>query len=448
MPDITKTVTDNPMGSKPIFPLLISMALPPGISMLIQSLYNIIDSIYVAKLGENALAAVSLAYPIQNLVLSLAVGLGVGMNASIARNLGADNLEEADSSIQHGLLCAAAHSLLFVLVGLFLTVPFLRMFTQDEQVLSWGSAYCRIVICLSFGSIFHIAVEKIFQSVGNMFVPMILQAVGAAVNILLDPVFIFGYFGLPAMGVAGAAIATVIAQMSACALSVLWLFKSRLPFHIHWKGFRPRGQKLKELYMVAVPSTVVMAIPSTLVGILNGLLISFSQTAVAVFGVYFKLQSFVYMPSSGLVQGMRPIVSYNYGSGDRKRMHEAIKDSILIASAIMLLGTLIFFFFSRGIMHIFSSDPAMTDMGIKALRIISLGFLLSSPAIIFAGALEALGKGLHSLSIVFLRQLIFVPLFAFLLSARFGLTGVWLAFPVSEALGAIIACIIGKKAVK
>lgn len=448
MSGISTVKNENPMGSKPIFPLLITMALPPSISMLIQSLYNIIDSIYVAKLGENALTAVSLAYPIQNLVLSLAVGLGVGMNASIARNLGAKNQKEADSTIQHGLICAGVHSLLFVLIGLFLTVPFLRMFTQDTQVLSWGTIYCRIVICLSFGSIFHIAIEKIFQSVGNMFVPMILQAAGAFINIVLDPVFIFGYLGLPAMGVAGAAIATVIAQVSACLLSIIWLLRSHLPFHIHWKEFRFNWLKIKELYMVAVPSTVVMAIPSTLVGILNGLLISFSQTAVAVFGVYFKLQSFVYMPTSGLVQGMRPIVSYNYGAGNHKRMHETIKDAVLIASAIMLLGTLIFFLFAKGIMGIFSEDPFMIDMGVKALRIICLGFLLSSPAMIFAGALEALGKGFHSLSIVFLRQLVFVPVLAFLLSSIFGLIGIWAAFPIAEAFGAIIACIIGKKAVK
>lgn len=440
--------SENPMGTKPILPLLISMALPPTISMLIQSMYNIIDSIYVAKLGESALTAVSLAFPLQNLVLSLAVGLGVGMNASIARNLGAGNQKEADNSVMHGLILAGVHSILFLLVGLFLTVPFLKMFTNDPQILSWGTSYCKIVICFSFGSIFHIAVEKIFQSVGNMMVPMLLQGVGAIINIVLDPIFIFGYFGVPALGVAGAAIATIIAQISACLLSILWLIRSHLPLHINWKEFSFQKSKLKELYIVAVPSTVVMAIPSTLVAILNGLLIGFSQTAVAVFGVYFKLQSFVYMPSSGLVQGMRPLVSFNYGAGNTKRMNDVIRYSISIAAGIFALGTLLFFVLSKNIMGIFSTDSNMIEMGQNALRIISIGFLLSTPAIIFSGALEALGKGIQSLCIVLLRQLILVPLFAVLLSYFMGLNGIWLAFPISEGIGAIIACIIGKKAFK
>lgn len=431
------------MGSRPMFPLLISMALPPCVSMLIQSLYNIIDSFYVAKLGEEALTAVSLAFPLQNLVLSLAVGLGVAMNASVARNLGMGSREEADSSVMHGLVLAGVHSLLFLCVGLFLSRPFIAMFTSNANILTWGTEYCRIVICLAFGSIFHIALEKVFQSVGNMVVPMFLQAIGAVVNIILDPIFIFGYLGVPAMGVKGAAIATIIGQFSACLLAFLWFFKCRLPVRIRFRHMKLSGQKIRELYIVAIPSAFVMAIPSTLVALLNTLLIGFSQTAVAVFGVYFKLQTFVNMPASGLVQGMRPIISYNYGAGNPSRMKEAIRDSLFIAGGIMAVGSIGFILFASQIMSAFSQDPGMIAMGIQALRIISTGFLFSVPAIIFSGALEALGKGIQSLIIVFLRQLLFVPLLALLLSRFLGLTGIWAAFPAAEVLGAAAACLIG-----
>lgn len=438
----------NPMAVKPIYPLLAGMALPPCISMLIQSLYNIVDSLYVAKLGENALTAVSLAYPLQNVVLSLGVGLGVAMNSSIARNLGAGNKEEAESSMMHGFLLAACHAVLFVLTGLFLAAPFLNLFTDQMSVLKDSIVYTRIILCFSFWSLFHIAIEKIFQSVGNMVVPMLLQAFGAVVNIILDPIFIFGYLGVPAMGVKGAAIATIIGQMCACVSAIVFFFRGRLPLSFRPRGFRICSAKVRELYSITIPSTIVMAVPSTLVGILNRLLISFSQTAVAVFGVYFKLQSFVYMPSSGIVQGMRPIVSFNYGAGDKDRMKQAIRASLTIVGGILLAGALFFLPMSSRIMGLFSSDPVMVRMGTQALRIICIGFPLSAFAVVYAGALEALGKGPLSLAVTFVRQMLFVPLLAYSLSAFMGLPGVWLAFPLAEFLGAITACIIGKKAVK
>ncbi len=436
----------NPMGTRKVYPLLITMALPPMISMLIQSLYNVVDSIFVARLGESALTAVSLAFPMQNLVLALAVGLGVGMNASIARNLGAKKISDANSSVSHGLILAGIHSLFFVILGLFFTGPFIRMFTTDPQVIQWGTQYCQIVICLAFGSIFHIAIEKVFQAVGNMVVPMVLQAVGALINIVLDPIFIFGYFGIPAMGVQGAAIATIIGQMSACLLAVIWMKKSKLPVKADWKNFRFSWGKVKELYLIAIPSAVVTAVPSTLVGILNGLLMQFSQTAVAVFGVYFKIQSFVNMPASGLIQGMRPIVSYNYGAGNKDRIKQVMRASLNVVGAIMIVGMCLFIGFGRPIMEVFSQDEAMIAMGVSALRISSASFVFSAFAIVLSGTFEAFGQGIFSLLITFLRQLVFVPLFAFGLSAAIGLEGIWLAFPAAELLGAGCAFIIGKKA--
>lgn len=448
MNEPANSVAENPMGTRPIYPLLLSMALPPIISMLIQSMYNIVDSVYVAKLGEDALTAVSLAYPFQNLILSLGVGHGISMNASIARNLGAGNRLEADSSVMHGLLLTGLHALLFAAAGVFLSRPFIGFFTNSPNVLSWGSAYCRIVVCFSFGSLFHIAIEKIFQSTGNMVVPMILQAVGALINIVLDPVFIFGLGPVPALGVTGAAVATIIGQVSACLLAVILFVRSDLPLHVHWKDFRFSGEKVRELYKVSIPSTVIMAVPSTLVGLLNKLLAAFSQTAVAVFGVYFKLQTFIYMPSSGVIQGMRPIVSYNYGAGKKERMDGSIRAALTVVAAIMASGTLLFLLFASGIMGIFTKEAHMLSLGVSALRIISIGFLLSAPAVVFSGALESIGLGVHSLVITFTRQIVLVLLFSFLFSRFMGVSGIWLAFPVSELLGAIIACKLTKKAFK
>lgn len=445
---MNNTTFENPMGSRPIYPLLLSMALPPIISMLIQSMYNIVDSVYVAKLGEDALTAVSLAYPFQNLILSLGVGHGVSMNASIARNLGAGSQKEADSSVMHGLLLTGLHAVLFAIAGLLFSRSFIGMFTDSPVVLSWGASYCRIVVCFSFGCLLHLSIEKIFQSTGNMLVPMILQGVGAVINILLDPVFIFGLGPVPAMGVTGAAVATIIGQLSACLLSVILFLKSDLPLHVHWKTFRLSGAKIKELYKVSIPSAVIMAVPSTLVGLLNKMLAAFSQTAVAVFGVYFKLQTFIYMPSSGVIQGMRPIVSYNYGAGKKERMDGSIRAALTVVAAIMAAGTLLFLFCAQGIMGIFTQEEHMLSLGVSALRIISAGFILSAPAVVFSGALESIGRGVQSLVITFTRQIVLVLVFSFLFSRYLGVAGIWLAFPVSELLGAIIACKIAKNTFK
>ena len=332
---------ENPMGTKPVFPLLMGMAIPPIISMLIQSLYNVVDSVFVARLSQDALTAVSLAYPLQNLVLAVAVGYGVGANAFIARSLGEGNRQAVDRAAGMGLVFTGLHSLVFLLVGLFGAAPFLRLFNQDAGVLAMSESYTRIVICLAFGSLFHIYIEKLFQAVGNMVVPMILQGVGAIVNIALDPVLIFGLLGLPALGVTGAAIATIIGQMTACTLAVIYFIRTDTGIHIRLSGLRPQAAIAKKIYAVGVPSCMMAAMPSLLVGALNALLATLHSQAVAVFGIYFKLQTFVYMPANGLVQGMRPIVSYNYGAGKAQRMRATLKDSLLVTAGIMALGTVL-----------------------------------------------------------------------------------------------------------
>ena len=307
--------TKNLMGTKPILPLLVSMSVPSILSMLIQSLYNVVDSIFVAWLSNDALTAVSLAYPLQNLVLAVAVGFGVGINAYIARNLGEGNQYKVDQAASMGVIFTTIHAVIFILVGLFGSEPFLRMFTDDPEILQMSVNYTRIVICLSFGSLYHIFIEKLFQAVGNMVVPMILQGVGAIVNIILDPILIFGMFGLPAMGVTGAAVATVTGQMTACGLAVFCFLRTRTGIRITRKDMKIDAGIAKRIYAVGVPSGLMTAMPSLLVSILNALLVGLHALAVAAFGLYFKLQTFVYMPANGLIQGMRPIVSYNYGAG-------------------------------------------------------------------------------------------------------------------------------------
>lgn len=429
----------NPMENRKIFPLLVSMSVPPIISMMIQGLYNIVDSIFVAHVSQDALTAVSLVYPLQNITLSLAVGLGVGLNACIARNLGAKRSKEAGDAAVHGLLCTAVHSVLFVIVGLFASEPFLRLFTQDEEILSLGCQYAVIVICFSFGSLFHICIEKMFQATGNMVIPMFLQALGAVVNLILDPILIFGWMGIPAMGVTGAAVATIIGQMIACLSAILLFCKTNREIPITLRGFRLQKNIFRQLYSVAIPSTLVMAMPSFMVGLLNRVLAGFSETAVNVLGIYFKIQSFTYMPSNGLIQGMRPIMSFNYGAGNLQRMQETFRRSLQIVFVIMTAGMLLFLAIPELLLSMFAADEALMQMGIPALRIISISFFLSSPAVIIAGSFEALGFGGRSLIVTMLRQLLIIPPLSFLLAPLLGPVGVWVTFPVAELIASVVA---------
>lgn len=436
---------ENVMGTKPVFPLLMSMSIPPMISMLIQSMYNVVDSIFVARISEKALTAVSLAYPLQNLILAVAVGYGVGINACIAKSLGARKQEETNRAAAHGILFTLLHSLLFVLIGLFFTKPFLRFFTSDPETFAMGCSYTYIVVCLSFGSIFHIYIEKMFQATGNMIMPMILQALGALTNIILDPIMIFGLFGFPAMGVAGAAIATVAGQMLACVLAVLLFIWKEKQIHISFKGFQFDKAVAMKIYSVGIPSCIMMSLPSLLVGILNALLTSFSSLAVAVFGLYYKFQSFVYMPENGIIQGMRPIMSYNYGAGYLKRMKETITCSMVSCGAILAAGTVLFLTVPGPIMGMFGAEGEMLEMGVSCLRLISLGFIFSAAGTVFCGCFEALGQGVYSLIVSLIRQLVVIPPLALLLSKSMGLEGVWLSFPAAEILAAGIGFILYKK---
>ena len=432
--------TENIMGTKKVMPLLISMSVPPMISMLIQALYNIVDSMYVARVSEDALTAVSIAFPLQNLIIAVSCGFGIGLSSCVARALGARNEKEVTSAATHGFLLSGVHWLLFVLMGLFVTGPFLGNFTDSPQIYEMSCQYTQIVLCFSIGSMYHLYAEKLFQATGSMVLPMIFQGAGAIFNIILDPIFIFGWFGISAMGVKGAAIATVASQILAAALSMIFFLKKCTSVRIHLKGFRFEKNMLWKIYTVAIPSAIMMSLPSVLVAALNSVLSAFSATAIAVFGLYIKIQTFVYMPANGVIQGMRPIMSYNYGAGNRKRMKETLKASLEAAGVIMTLGTVLFMAFPQGIMQLFNANAEMFEIGVPMLRIIAIGFIISTVGCVLSGAFEALGKGVQSLVVSLLRQLIIIiPLFA-VLSKTAGLYGVWATFPVAELIAAVIGC--------
>lgn len=433
---------ENIMGTKKVMPLLISMSVPPMISMLIQALYNIVDSMYVARVSEDALTAVSIAFPLQNLIIAVSCGFGIGLNSCVARALGAKDEREVTSAATHGFILSGFHWLLFVLMGIFVTGPFLQGFTNSPEIYEMSCQYTRIVLCFSIGSMYHLYAEKLFQATGSMVLPMIFQGVGAILNIILDPIFIFGWFGIPAMGVQGAAIATVASQIFAAVLSMVFFLKKCTAVRICLKDFRMEKTMIGKLYTVGIPSAIMMSLPSVLVAALNSVLAAFSATAIAVFGLYIKIQTFVYMPANGVIQGMRPIMSYNYGAGNRKRMKETLKASLEAAGVIMALGTLLFMAFPQMIMKLFDANEEMMSIGVPMLRMIAAGFLISTVGCVLSGAFEALGKGVQSLVVSLLRQLLVIIPLSMVLSRVMGIYGVWITFPIAELAAAVIGCIL------
>ena len=442
--------TQERMKTKPIFPLLVSMALPMMFSMMIQSLYNIIDSIFVAKLGNDAFTAVSLIYPLQNLILAVAVGFGIGVNSCIAIATGSQNIKRAENAASTGIILSIIHSILFIFFGIMATKPFLKMFTDSETIITMGSQYGYIVLCLSFGCLVQVCYEKIFQALGNMTITMVVLTVGSIINIILDPIFIFGYLGCPAMGVAGAAVATVCGQISGLIIYVIYYQKKKasIPLNIQFKGLKFDKTLIKQLYAVGIPSAIMIALPSILISSLNSMLVKFSQLHVSVLGIYYKLQTFIYLPSGGIVQGMRPIVGFNYGAGETKRVKKTLEVSLLFTALIMLLGTILSLTLPEQLLLMFNADAQMLEIGVPALRIISLGFLVSSFGVIYSGAFEALGQGMPSLIISLLRQLVIILPLSYILSSFIGANGIWFAFPISEAIASIVAIILMKRALK
>lgn len=444
-------IRENKMGNTPMLKLIVSMSLPAMFSMLVQSLYNIVDSAFVAQLGEGALTAVSLAFPIQMLIISVAVGTGIGINSLVSRRLGEKNQEEANSAATHGILLGLFSGIVVAILGLLFTRFFFECFTNDKTMIDMGYSYIIIITTLSFGSFVQINIEKTLQATGNMIYPMIFQLVGAMTNIILDPIMIFGLFGFPKLGVSGAAIATVIGQIFAMLLSLYVVFKKSHDVHITFKGFKLNFKTIKNIYAVGFPSMVMQSIGSVLIVGLNSILITFSDAAVSVLGIYYKLQSFIFMPVFGLTQGVMPIMGYNYGAKNKHRLLSALKIGSVIAILIMLIGTILFMSIPDKLLMIFNASEQMLEIGVKALRTISLCFVPAAIGIMFSTLFQAIGQGHKSLYISILRQLVIILPAAYLLS-KIGLYYVWYSFPIAEVFSLMVSVIflsmIYKKTIK
>lgn len=423
----------------PVNRLLITMSVPIMISMLVQAMYNIVDSMFVSRLNENALTAVSLVFPIQNLMISVAVGTGVGINAFLSRCLGEKDFETANKTANHGILLAFCSYLLFAVFGIAGAGAFLRMQTQDPQIVAYGTTYLRIVCVFSIGLFMQITLERLLQSTGKTLFSMFTQTLGAVINMILDPIMIFGMFGFPKMGIAGAATATVLGQIIASIVAFYMNRKKNHEIHISFRNFKWSGEVVKNIYAVGIPSIVMSSIGSVMTFGLNKILIAFSSTATAVFGVYFKLQSFVFMPVFGLNNGMVPIIAYNYGAKKKKRITKTVALSVCYASGIMLLGLLVFQFFPDVLLNIFNASDHMQQIGVPALRLISLCFIFAGFNIVASSVFQALGHGMLSLWVSVVRQLCTLLPAAFILAKVVGLSAVWFAFPISEVF-AVMMC--------
>lgn len=423
---------ENRMGVMPVGKLLFSMSSPMVISFLVQSLYNIIDSIFVARYSDEALTAVSLVYPVQILMISVAAGTGVGINALLSRQLGERNREGAKKTADNAVLLGIIASIVFAIFGAAVTKIFFDTQTGNENIRSLGYPYMFIVTVFSCGIILEITFERILQSTGKTIFNMITQGLGAVINIILDPILIFGLLGAPRLGTAGAAIATVFGQIVAMILSFIFNMKYNEEVKIGKGVLKPDLGIIKEIYRVGIPSIAMQSMSTIMIFALNRILISFSDMAVSVLGIYFKLQSFVFMPIFGLNNGMTPIVAYNYGARNKDRIIKTVKYSMLTAIGIMVAGTGVFWLFTRELLMLFSQNNEMINMGIPALRICSLCFIMAAFDVVAIGVFQSLGNGLYALYASFLRQLVLILPIAYFISRFIGLSAVWYAVPLAE----------------
>ena len=427
------------MKTRKILPLVLSMSLPMVISMAVNALYNIVDSYFVAKISDKAMTALSLVYPVQNLITAIAVGFSVGVSAAIAFYLGAGKQDKADQAASDAILYNTLHGILLVIGCLLFMPAFLRFFTEDEAVIAYGLSYSRIAFSFAVVITVGIAYEKIFQAVGRMKVSMISMMAGFITNIILDPVLIFGLGPFPEMGMEGAAVATGIGQVITLLVYLAFYYASPIPVKVQLKSWRPDRETAKRLYGVGIPATLNMALPSLLISALNTILSGFSEAYVLVLGVYYKLQTFLYLPANGIIQGIRPLIGYNYGAREEKRVKQIYRFALALIMGIMAVGMLLCLCIPKQLMGIFITNGETLRLGMTALRLISLGFVVSSVSVTFSGVLEGLGKGIPSFFISLSRYVVVIIPTAWLLSRSLGADGVFLAFGIAELVTAGLA---------
>lgn len=434
---------DNKMGTMPIKKLLMSMALPAILSMTINALYNVVDSIFVSRISEDALTAVSIVNPIQLMIIALSVGSGVGINSLISRRLGAKNQEEADKAASTSIRIGLFNYLIFLVIGLFFTGVFVSGYAEKGTYIYEAACQYFFIVCV--GSLFiniQVVLEKVLQSTGNMVAPMLCSLTGAIVNIVLDPILIFGLLGMPEMGVAGAALATVAGQFCGMMVGITIVLKGEHLVTIKIRGFKLDWQIVKDIYKVGLPSIVMQSIGSIMIIFYNMILVAYSTTAVAVLGVYFKIQSFVFMPVFGLNQGAMPIMGYNYGARNRERMMSTYKEAFKVAIVVMTLGTILFQIFPKELLLLFDASDEMLKIGVPALRLISICFIPASFGIITGTLFQGTGHGMLSLYASLIRQLFGILPLAFILIRIGGVTLSWMAFPLAEILGVTYSALV------
>lgn len=441
---------ENKMGTMPEGRLLINMSLPMMVSMLVQAMYNIVDSIFVARISENALTAVSLAFPLQSLMIAIAAGTGVGVNALISRSLGEKNQARANAVAMNGIFIYFCSYLVVALIGLVAVRPFYRMQTagSDPEIMELGIVYLTTVLVLSFGIFAQFIFERMLQATGRTLFTMISQTIGAVINIILDPIMIFGYFGFPKMGILGAAVATVTGQIIAGFIAFLYNVKANSDIQLAFKGFRPDGDIIRRIYQIAVPSIIMQSIGSVMTTGMNLILMGISSTAAAVFGVYFKLQSFFFMPVFGMNNGLIPIMSYNFGARNKKRMFTTLKYAYGITLCFMILGFISFNVIPGMLLGLFDASPAMVEMGVPALRIISVHFFLAWFSIITGSVFQAVGRAMNSLYVSVSRQLVVLLPAAYILARIGGLPLIWWSFPIAELMSVLVSIICLRKVVR
>ena len=430
---------ENKMGTMEVRRLILTMSLPIMISMLVQALYNIVDSMFVARVSEAALAAVSLCYPIQMIMVAVACGTGVGINALLSRYLGEKKREKASQVAMHGLFCAICNWLVFAVIGLFFSEAFLRLFSDDVQIIMMGISYMQICTICSFGVFVQITYERIMQSTGNTIYNMVIQGVGALINIILDPIFIFGLGPVPALGTAGAAIATVIGQIVAMFLGIIITQKKIREIQLSVRGFHIDGMLMKAMYRIAIPAILMQSIMSFMTVMMNMILAPFSEMAVSVFSIYYKLQQFVFMAVLGMNNALIPILSYNYGAHQMERIREGIRFALWMSCVIMAIGTVVFQLLPTQLLYLFDAKETLLSIGIPALRTISVSFVFAGISMVLCSVFQALGSPNHSLLVTLLRQMVILLPLAYGFSSAFGLDMCWWSFPITEVLCALLS---------
>lgn len=436
---------ENKMGTMPVNKLLISMSLPMIISMLVQAMYNIVDSVFVAQISENALTAVSLAFPLQNLMIAFAGGTAVGVNALLSRSLGEKNQDHVNQTAVNSVFIFLVTAVIFMIAGLTLSNLFFNVQTTNTEIVNAGTQYSMIVVGCSIGLFCQFLFERLLQATGRTLFTMVTQGLGAIINIILDPIFIFGLCGFPKMGVAGAALATITGQIIACLLALFFNLKFNHDIHFKFKRFRPNAHIVKQIYSVGIPSIIMQSIGSVMTFGMNTILITFSTTATAVFGVYFKLQSFVFMPVFGLNNGMIPIIAYNLGAKQKKRMLDTIKLAMIYATGMMIIGVIFFETIPQTLLGFFNASEAMIKIGTPALRIIAIHFIFAGFSIVCSATFQAVGKGTYSLLTSLIRQLLVLLPCAYVLSLTGNLDLIWLCFPIAEIFSAVTSFILMKR---